>query len=137
MSTSEITRQVAQEWFGYVQNHHYEKLDALATPTANWWVGGSKDKIPVAGDMPYPQRRQSTQQLNEGADKSSTELVGLTVDGSVAVLEVHRTLDGPGEKHYDTYAIVKLILNEEGKIQEVREYLDFFALFKYLGVPGF
>lgn len=136
MSTG-ATRKIAQEWFGYVQNNHYEKLDALAAPNANWWVSGLKEKIPVAGDLPYIQRRKATQDLNTGANKSTTELVGLTVEDNVAVLEVFRTLDGPGDQHYKTNAIVKLIVDYDGKIQEVREYLDFFSLYKYLGVPGF
>ncbi|PPQ92212.1 hypothetical protein CVT25_008984 [Psilocybe cyanescens] len=135
MST-EATRKIAQKWIGYVQDNHYEKLDALAAPNANWWVAGLKEKIPVAGDMPYTQRRKAAQDLASGAEKSTTTLVGLMADHNVAVLEVFRTLDGPGNRHYETYAIVKLTV-VNGKIQEVREYLDFFSLYKYLGVPGF
>ncbi|PPQ92223.1 hypothetical protein CVT25_008997 [Psilocybe cyanescens] len=135
MST-EATRKIAQEWIGYVQDNHYEKLDAFAAPDANWWVAGLKENIPVAGDMPYTQRRKATQDLASGGEKSTTNLVGLTVEDNVAVLEVFRTLDGPGNKHYETYAIVKLMV-VNGKIQEVREYIDFFSLYKYLGIPGF
>lgn len=134
--TTDVTRQIAQQWIDFVKDNHYEKTDALASHDANWWVAGLKEKIPVAGDMPYIQRRQITAELNAKADVSTTDIAGFTVDGEVAVLEVYRTLKGPGDKHYENYAIVKLVVRE-GKIQEVREYVDFFALYKYLGVPGF
>lgn len=135
MST-EVTREIAQKWIDYVKENHYEKTDALAAPDATWWVDGLKEKIPIAGDMSYVDRRKQTGELNAKADVSTTDVVSLTADGEVAVLEVYRTLKGPGEKSYENYAIVKLVV-KDGKIQEVREYIDFFALYKYLGVPGF
>lgn len=135
MST-ETTRKIAQEWFDCVQDNKYEKLDALAAPDANWWLAGLREKIPLAGDLPYVERRKATQELSDGAERRTADLLGMTVQDNVAVLEVFRTLDGHGDKHYQTYAIVKMTVGVDGKITEVREYMDFIALFGYLGVAG-
>lgn len=133
MSTEE-TRSIAHQWMNLVQAGRYDKLDTLATPNANWWVGGLREQIPAAGDMPYKRRQKQLDQLFGKARSYTTDLLGETTENNISVLEVMRKATGPGDKTYENAAIVKLTV-KDGKIEKIEEWADFFALYKYMAVP--
>lgn len=133
---TEESRDIAQQWFSLVQAGRYDQLDTLATPDANWWVAGLKERIPAAGDMPYKEKQQLLGGLFMEATSCITKLRSQTTEGNTSVLEVVRKAVGPGNKTYESASIVKLIV-KDGRVEEVREYTDFFALYEYTAVPWF
>ncbi|KAF8066923.1 hypothetical protein FPV67DRAFT_1216106 [Lyophyllum atratum] len=134
-SSTEGTREVVQEWVALVKNHRYDELHSLATPNANWWVAGRKDKIPVAGDMPYNERAKLLGDVFAKADWYTTDVVSLIVEGDSAAMEVLRKAQGPGNRHYENTAMTKFTVRD-GKITEIREYLDLISFGLYLGISG-
>ncbi|KAF8875869.1 hypothetical protein CPB84DRAFT_1853140 [Gymnopilus junonius] len=124
-TSSDETRSVVHQWLDFVQAGHYDKLDTLASQDANWWVAGDKTKISLAGDMPYKQRQQMLGDLFGKADSYSES----------AALEVLRKAHGPGSKRYENSAMMRFTVRN-GKIVEIREYVDFITLGLYMGISG-
>ncbi|PPQ75602.1 hypothetical protein CVT26_002493 [Gymnopilus dilepis] len=133
--STENTHSILQQWLAFVQAGHYDKLDTLASEDANWWVDGDKSKISLAGDMPYKQRQKMLGDLFAKANTYTTDLLSLTAEGETGVLEVLRKAYGPGDKKYESNAIMRFTVRN-GKIVEIREYIDFIALAFYMGLSG-
>ncbi|CAA7266150.1 unnamed protein product [Cyclocybe aegerita] len=131
--SSEQTRSVIQQWASAVNTVDGAKLAALAAPDAIHWIAGLKEKIPYAGSVPYAERLTKMSTMFGQMKNVQVTVIGITVEGNTGVLELEIHGEGPDAGQvYDNNAILKFVV-KDGKIQSLREYVDFFALFKYLG----
>jgi len=111
----------------------------LGAPNATFFFAGLASKIPLAGTASYEERlgQQLPPIFGTFATLTIDEL-GITVEGDTAVVETHAvgkaTAGTPEEdKTYDNLSLIKFVV-KEGKIESVREYVDFFEIFDYLGL---
>ncbi|KAF8153169.1 hypothetical protein B0H34DRAFT_94971 [Crassisporium funariophilum] len=132
MSTEE-SRRVAIEWAACVAEGRYDDLDALAAPDATWWISGLQSKIPYAGLLPFTARRAHIREIFKDATSLVVDVVGVTAEGDTAVLEAAPRAESGDGKVYENNLLIKFVVRD-GKIRSVREYIDFFAIFKFMGV---
>ncbi|KAJ3506444.1 hypothetical protein NLJ89_g6866 [Agrocybe chaxingu] len=130
---AEIVRSVVQEWANTFVTRNYTAMTSLAVAGANYWISGMTEKIPFAGDLPYADRVQQIQTVFGGMDTLDVDVLGITVEGDVGILEFAPNGSGPGDRVYKNNVLIKMVV-QDGKIQDVREYVDAFALLNYLGI---
>ncbi|CAA7262133.1 unnamed protein product [Cyclocybe aegerita] len=131
--TAEKTRSVIQQWVDALNTADHTTLFALAAPDATHWISGLEEKIPYAGSLPYAERLKQMAPIFGQMKSMKVKVLGLTVEGDTGVLEVESRGEGPNEGQvYENNVMMKFVVKEE-KIQSIREYVDFLALFKYLG----
>ncbi|KAF8153119.1 hypothetical protein B0H34DRAFT_800366 [Crassisporium funariophilum] len=134
MSTEE-SRRVAIEWYKCLEELRVDDLMALAAPGATWWVSGLKEVSKFTGVLPYADRADVIKELFGGGMKSfKFNLLGVVAEGDTVVLEGSPSGESKDGRIYKNDFMVKLVV-KDGKIHSVREYIDLFALFKFMGVP--
>ncbi|KAF9045468.1 hypothetical protein BJ165DRAFT_1528334 [Panaeolus papilionaceus] len=104
-------------------------------PDATWFLSGLTSKVSMAGTASYLSRFDSFAEFRKQFSTFDVSIRDVVAEGNKVVLEVET--NGTSAAHdrvYKNTGIVKLEV-EDGKIKEVREYLDFFVLFEFLGVP--
>ncbi|CAA7266167.1 unnamed protein product [Cyclocybe aegerita] len=130
---AEVVRSVVQEWANTFIARNYRAMTSLAVASANYWISGMTEKVPFAGDLPYADRVQRIQTVFSGMDTLDVDVLGITVEGDVGILESAPNGSGPGDRVYKNNVLIKMVV-QDGKIQDVREYVDAFALLNYLGI---
>jgi len=134
----EDTRAVVHKFIRNLAARDFTELLALGAPNATFFFAGLESKIPLAGTASYQERlgQQLPPLFGTFATLTIDEL-GITVEGETGVGEIHINGQGaagtPQEgKTYDNHSLMKFVV-KEGKIESIREYVDFFAIFDYLG----
>ncbi|KAF8153127.1 hypothetical protein B0H34DRAFT_722342 [Crassisporium funariophilum] len=135
MSTEE-TRRVAIQVAACIDEGRFADLAAFAAPGATWWFAGLKEKIPTAGAIPFEERLKELGGIFHDIKTFSFNTHDITVEGNTAVIEGAPRGETHGGKVYENNAMIKLVI-KDGKVETLREYVDFFAVFKFMGVPGF
>ncbi|KAJ3502617.1 hypothetical protein NLJ89_g8808 [Agrocybe chaxingu] len=131
--SAEQTRSVIQQWASALNTVDNAKLAGLAAPDATHWIAGLKEKIPYAGTVPYAERLTQMSTMFGQMKKIEVTVIEITVEGNTGILEIEAHGEGPSAGQiYDNNAILKFVV-KDGKIQSLREYVDFFTVFKYLG----
>ena len=132
------TRTVVQKYIRAQATRNFTELLALGAPGATFFFAGLTSQIPLAGTASYEER--ITQQLPPLLGSFGTfniDTLGITVQGDTAVAETHDLGTGAAGtpqagRTYDNLSLTKFVV-KNGKIESVREYVDFFAVFNYLG----
>ena len=124
------TEALIREFVKLSNEHKYEEILSLANPGATWWNAGLKEQNAFAGDKPFEQRIKGIAAVPEGK-KLVTKSVDLIVDHNrdKAVVEV----EVASEIKNDIAIIFHI---KGGKIDKVREYLDFYPILKALKAHG-
>ncbi|CAA7266141.1 unnamed protein product [Cyclocybe aegerita] len=132
-ASTEIVRSVIQQFANAVSARNFTALANLGAPEASYFVAGLQKKIPLAGDAPYTERVEQMQPILGGMDTFTFKVLGITVEGDTGVLEGEPIGEGPDGKSYRNNGLIKMVV-KDGRIQSVREYIDFVALYQYLGL---
>ncbi|KAF8153109.1 hypothetical protein B0H34DRAFT_800360 [Crassisporium funariophilum] len=132
MSLAESHR-VALEWARCIVEGRFDDLAALGAPGATWWMAGLKEKVPAAGLLPFAERVEGAREFFSGITNVSFTLVGVTTEGNTAVLEGVSRGEGADGRKYVNDLLVKFVV-KDGRIESVREYADWFAIYKLMGV---
>ena len=137
-SNPEDTRAVVRKFIRTLAARDFTELLTMGAPNATFFFAGLTSKIPMAGTASYQERlgHQLPQLFANFATLTNEEL-GITVEGETGVAEIHIIGMGaagtPQEgKTYDNHSLMKFVV-KDGKIESIREYIDFFAIFDYLG----
>ncbi|KAF8153126.1 hypothetical protein B0H34DRAFT_722339 [Crassisporium funariophilum] len=134
MSTEE-SRRVAIEWYKCLEEFRVDDLIVLAAPGATWWVSGLKEISKFTGALPYAERALVIRELfGVGMKSYKFNLLSITAEGDTAVLEGSPSGESKDGRIFTNDLMVKLVV-KDGKIQSVKEYIDLFVLFKFMGVP--
>ncbi|CAA7266149.1 unnamed protein product [Cyclocybe aegerita] len=127
-------RSVIKQWIDSIARRDWAALSSLATPDAMYWIAGLKSKIPYAGTELYSERVKLIRSIFGPMSFWHPEIVDITVEGDTGVLETKANGEGPKEGQiYSNAGIFKFVVRD-GKIIEVKEFLDFFAVYAYMGI---
>ncbi|KAF4613316.1 hypothetical protein D9613_011073 [Agrocybe pediades] len=140
MST-EDSRRIVEEWAMNLNAGKFDELLAMAAPDATWWVAGPKldeQKYPnltqLSGEHPYSIRPAQIKAAFGKASSARFTVRDIIAEGGKAVLELEPCVEGlPGKGTYRNNAMLKFVIRD-GKIQEVREYLDLHNFFSSEGI---
>ncbi|KAF9525247.1 hypothetical protein CPB83DRAFT_859754 [Crepidotus variabilis] len=133
MSVTQQTQQILSSFLEHTRKSDVDALNQLAAPDATWWFNGAIDKVPIAGKRKFSER---VVELHHGffgqMHSMKINVLDTVVQGEIGMAEFEVTAEGPGKhQSYANNAVVKLTV-KDGKIREVREYVDFFGVLKYL-----
>jgi ketosteroid isomerase-like protein len=123
MST-EQNKQLAREFFDHFSANKIVDVLDLMTDDATWWIAGKKEQLPAAGL--YSKERIArlfytmASQLPNGLKMTVKSLIA---DGNKVALEVESYGELKNGRIYNQEYHILMTLRD-GKIGEVREYLD-------------
>ncbi|KAF8153118.1 hypothetical protein B0H34DRAFT_722307 [Crassisporium funariophilum] len=135
MSTEE-TRRVATQVAACVDKGRFTDIAAFAAPGADMVVCRLEEKIPTAGAIPFEERPKELGEIFHDIKTFSFNTHDITVEGNTAVIEGAPRGETHGGKVYENNAMIKLVI-KDGRVETLKEYVNFFAVFKFMGVPGF
>jgi ketosteroid isomerase-like protein len=131
MSITEESRRVVLQWIECAVGGHIDDLMALGAPEATWWVSGLKETSPLAGTYPYAEREKQLKELLKDAISFTFEVRGITSEGDTVVVEGAPRGERKDGRIYVNDVMLKFVV-KDGKIQSVREYVDLFAVLKFM-----
>jgi len=130
--SAEENRRIALQWIGYLTESRYDELFALGAPDATWWLSGLKETSPFAGTYPYAEREKHMREVFKEKKSSKFTMRDITTEGDTVIIEGSPKVEVPDGRVYENDVVLKFVF-KEGKIQSLREYLDFLAILKFMG----
>ncbi|PPQ81701.1 hypothetical protein CVT24_003135 [Panaeolus cyanescens] len=128
----EESKRVALEWIKLVNDGNYDALRTFAAPSTNWWLSGLTSKASMAGDATYASRIDTLESFRTAFKSFELVTRDVVVEGNTVILENEVTAMSHDGRVYRNNAMVKLRI-EEGKIKDIREYVDLLAVFEFMG----
>jgi ketosteroid isomerase-like protein len=132
MSVAEESRRVVLQWIEYLNEGRLDDIMALGAEGATWWVSGQKEISPLTGTYPYAEREKQFKGILKDAISFTFEVRGVTTEGDTVVVEGAPRAETQDGRIYENDIMMKFVV-KDGKIQSVREYVDFFAILKFMG----
>lgn len=139
-SSAEESRRIALQWVKCIIENRIDDLMALGAPEATWWISGLKEISPYAGTYPYSERGEQMKEVFKEKKSSMFTIRGITTDysdsegggGDTVVIEGSPRFEVQDGRIYENDVMLKFVI-KDGKIQSLREYLDLFAVLKFVG----
>ena len=135
MSVAEESRSVILQWIGYLVNGRLDDFMALGAEGATWWASGLKETSPLTGTYPYAERGKQFKGVLKDAISFTFEVRGITTEGNTVVVEAAPRIVAQDGRIYENDVMMKFVV-KDGKIQSVREYIDFVAILKFTGAKA-
>ena len=130
--SAEESRRIALQWVECLIKNSLDDLMALGAPDATWWISGLKETSPYAGTYPYSERGEQMKEIFKEKKSSTFTIRGITTEGDTVVIEGSPRFEVQDGRIYENDVVLKFVI-KDGKIQSLREYLDFFAVLKFMG----
>jgi ketosteroid isomerase-like protein len=126
----EESRQLVLTFCQHLSDLAFDKMRALTTKDATWFLNGRPDKVPYAGTFTMDEVIPRLEAFIGKLDSFSFTVTGTTAEaGRVAVEAVaHGEKDG---KSYDNIYMMQYVISE-GLIRSIREFFDHMSVVAYL-----
>ena len=133
MSLAEDSRRVVLQWVECLNEGRHDDLMALGAPDATWWVSGLKETSPFIGTYPYAEREEHLKGMLKDAISFKITIRGITTEGDTVVVEGAPRGEAKDGRIYVNDVMIKFVI-KDGKIQSLREYVDFLPVLKFIGM---
>lgn len=138
LKQNQLTQQnkaIVLEWCKHLNDRNYNGMLSLCDPNGTWYMQGRPDGpdfAPYADTLSIHDQIQEVQKTLTLFDTWRYTVTGVTAEGERVAIESVSEGEGPGEgKHYEnTY--MKQFVVRGGKIVSIREFLNYFAVMKYI-----
>lgn len=130
--SAEESRRIALQWVECLIENRIDDLMALGAPDATWWISGQKETFPYSGTHPYAERGKQMKEVFKEKKSSTFTIKGITAEGDAVVIEGSPRFEVQDGRIYENDVVLKFII-KDGKVQSLREYLDLFAVLKFMG----
>ncbi|PPQ94493.1 hypothetical protein CVT25_013805 [Psilocybe cyanescens] len=131
--SAEDNRRIVTQFITIVQDRKYEDLLTISAQDATWWISGPQEKLPFFGTHLLADRVPHMKEAFGRANSITYDIRGITANEHEAVVEYSVKAEGPAEgQHYENENLTKFTL-KDGKILQVREYIDTNPIFEYMG----
>ncbi|KAI5803852.1 hypothetical protein EDC01DRAFT_627664 [Geopyxis carbonaria] len=129
-----ITTKTIKAFAAFLHVRNIPGMIGLAAPGAEWWVNGTPPSVPWGGSKPFPDREPELEGQFNGFTSLNFTTLSITVDGSGrGALEARVRGEGPESGRFYENEVLQLFrINHEGEIEELREWIDPFAVFRYV-----
>ena len=124
MSSVEESCRVVSQWVESADEGRFDELMALGAPGATWWVSGLKETSPLTGTYPYAEREKHFKELLKDATSFTFTVKGISTEGDIVVVEGELSAESQDGGIYVNDDLMKFVV-KDGKIQSVREYINF------------
>ncbi|KAF9534030.1 hypothetical protein CPB83DRAFT_844988 [Crepidotus variabilis] len=117
-----------------LNEHKFLDALSLATPSATWWNSGVKEQNPLAGTRSSEERMKAILAIPDVRDGIVIEVISIVVDekGEKAAMEVLAKIKESDGSYQYRNEIFMAFEVKEGKIDSVREFMDYYPVEKYL-----
>lgn len=132
MSIAEESRRVVLQWIKCLVEGRLDDIMKLGAEGATWWVSGQKETSPLTGTYPYAEREKHFKGMLKDAISFTFEVRGITTEGDTVVVEGAPRAEAQDGRIYENDVMMKFVV-KDGKIQSLREYIDFLAVLKFSG----
>jgi uncharacterized protein len=133
--SAEESRRIALQWVECLAEDRFGDLMALGAPDATWWISGLKEASLLTGTYPYAEREKQMKEVFKEKKSSKFSIRGITTEGDTVVIEGSPRFELQDGRIYENDVVLKFVI-KDGKIQSLREYLDLFAVLKFLGAKA-
>ena len=130
--SAEESRRIALQWVEYLVESRFDELTALGAPDATWWISGQKEQHPFVGTYPYSEREKQLKEVFKGRKTSTFTIRGITTENDTVVIEGSPRFEVEDGRIYENDVVLKFVINKDGKVQSLREYVDLFAVLKFV-----
>ena len=130
--SAEESRSIALHWVNCLIENRLDDLMALGEPDAMWWISGQKEIFPGSGNYPYAERVQQMKETFKNLKSSTFTMRGITTERDTVVIEGSPRFEVQDGRIYENDVVLKFVI-KDGKVQSLREYLDVFAVLKFMG----
>lgn len=129
-SELEKTRQLALTFLDHCFKGNMVEAMAMLAPDATWWVLGDPEKVKVAGTRTMAQIERFLKNIRRGFPEGlKPDILGVTAEGErVAVEATSTALMSNGAAYANRYHFLIKVRN--GRVTEMREYLDTYAAYE-------
>ena len=130
--TDSMNKSIVKEFFKNFSAGNIGEAFALVSDNASWWVPGD---LPFSGTKTKAQYLQVVGAIKKGFPKGlKLNIVSMIAEGNTVAAEVESEGDHySGKKYENKYHF--LIKIENGKIIEVKEYMDTLHLYQLIQPP--
>ena len=135
MSLAEDRRRVVLQWIEYAIEGRFDDLMALGASDTTWWISGLKETTPYNGTYPCAERDKHLKELLKEAISFKFAIKVITTEGDSVVVEGAPRAEAQDGRIYVNGVMIKCVV-KDGKIQSMREYVDFFAVLKFMEPKG-
>jgi uncharacterized protein len=130
--STEQNKQIARAFLAAVANHEADRLAAMMTDDATYWVQGKPHLFPVCGEKTKAEIYKYMQTPSIFRDGLAQTIGAITAEDDRVAIEVELNGVAPNGKIYNnTYHY--LLIFRDGKIARVKEYLDTSAAAEFFG----
>ena len=133
--SAEENRRIALQWVECLAKDRLDDLTALGAPDATWWISGQKETSPYTGTFPYADREKQMKEVFKDKKSSAFTIRGITTEGDTVVIEGSPRFEFQDGRVYENDVVLKFVI-KDGKVQSLREYLDLFAVLKFMGTKA-
>ena len=130
--SAEESRRIALQWVDCLIENRLDDLMALGAPDATWWISGLKEISPYAGTYLYSEREEQMKEVFKEKKSSTFTIRGITTEGDTVVIEGSPRFEVQDGRIYENDVVLKFVI-KDGKVQSLREYVDIFAVLKFMG----
>ena len=92
-----------------------------------------KEISPFAGTYPYAEREKQMKEVFKEKKSSTFTIRGITTEGDTVVIEGSPRFEVQDGRVYENDVVLKFVI-KDGRVQSLREYLDLFAVLKFMEV---
>ena len=133
--SAEESRRIALQWVECLVEDRLDDLMALGAPDATWWISGLKETSPLTGTYPYAEREKQMKDVFKDKKSSTFSIRGITTEGDTVVIEGSPRFEVQDGRVYENDVVLKFVI-KDGRVQSLREYIDFFAVLKFMGAKA-
>lgn len=130
--SAEESRRIALQWIECLTEFRLDDVTALGAPDATWWISGLKEASPFTGTYPYAEREKQMKEVFKDMKSSTFTIRGITTEGDTVVIEGSPRFEVQDGRIYENDVVLKFVI-KDGKVQSLREYVDIFAVLKFMG----
>ncbi|KAL6408597.1 hypothetical protein AUP68_07539 [Ilyonectria robusta] len=125
-------KQIARQFLQGLAKRDFESMFAVADPNGTWWVLGRPDKVPYGGTTTFAARKEELQGYMGTMSTYDFVILDIIAEGSKVVVEGISHGSGPTNgATYENQVVLVIVVNEQGLVSSVREFLDPFEVFSY------
>jgi uncharacterized protein len=134
-TTTEESKKIVIKFCEYLSNREYDLMLNLCDNKGTWYMQGRPD----GPDLTY---YSGTQSINEELKQAQKVLnlfttfkytiTGITGEGERVAIESISEGKGPAEGQIYNNTYMKQFVLKDGKITNIREFLDYFQIIKYI-----
>jgi ketosteroid isomerase-like protein len=109
-----------------------DTIESLLDETCQWNVVGRRDRAPFGGAWSKAEMVGLSREFFGAFDSFQFDIQRIIAEGDCVFVEATSQGRGPGRKVYNNVYLMRFLLNDEGKLVDVKEHFDPLEVLAYM-----